>query len=119
MCNKRYTFGITNKALCSFCNTLEETPTHIFFECIHIKCLWEKLRTKFHQTKFYPAVSYTADCLSWTIQKPNDNYNLLSQILLIFKYYIYMSKEKRILNIDILIANLIKVRKVNKPCYRQ
>ena len=41
----------------------------------------------------------------------NDNYNLLSHILLIFKYYIYISREKRILNIDILIANLIKVKK--------
>ena len=44
----------------------------------------------------------------------NDNYNLLSHILLIFKYYIYISKEKRILNIDILIANLIKVKKRKK-----
>ena len=44
----------------------------------------------------------------------NDNYNLLSHILLIFKYYIYISREKRILNIDILIANLIKVKKRKK-----
>ena len=44
----------------------------------------------------------------------NDNHNLLSHILLIFKYYIYISREKRILNIDILIANLIKVRKREK-----
>ena len=27
---KLYTFGITNTALCSFCNTLEEAPIHIF-----------------------------------------------------------------------------------------
>ena len=44
----------------------------------------------------------------------NDNYNLLSHILLIFKYYIYISREKRILNIDILIANLIKTKKREK-----
>ena len=44
----------------------------------------------------------------------NDNYNLLSHILLIFKYYIYISREKRILNIDILTANLIKVKKREK-----
>ena len=30
----------------------------------------------------------------------NDNYNLLNHILLIFKYHIYISREKRILNID-------------------
>ena len=44
----------------------------------------------------------------------NDNYNLLNHILLIFRYYIYILREKRILNIDILIANLIKVKKKEK-----
>ena len=44
----------------------------------------------------------------------NDNCNLLSHILLISKYYIYISREKRILNNDNLIANLIKVKKRKK-----
>ena len=44
----------------------------------------------------------------------NDNYNLLSHTLLIFKYYIYISREKLTLNIDILIANFIKVKKREK-----
>ena len=44
----------------------------------------------------------------------NDNYNLLSHISLIFKCYIYISREKRVLNIDILMANLIKVKKREK-----
>ena len=44
----------------------------------------------------------------------NDNYNLLSHILLIFKYYIYISREKRKLNTDILIAYLIKIKKREK-----
>ena len=46
--------------------------------------------------------------------KANDNYNLSSHILLIFKYYIYISREKWTLNIEILIANLIKVKKKEK-----
>ena len=44
----------------------------------------------------------------------NYNYNLLSHILLTFKYYIYISREKWILNIDILLAKLIKVKKREK-----
>ena len=31
-----YTFGITNSAPCSYCNTLEETPIEIFFDCVHV-----------------------------------------------------------------------------------
>ena len=56
----------------------------------------------------------------------NDNDNLLNHILLISKDYIYMSREKRALNIDILKANLIKVGRskskngeANKHCHHQ
>ena len=44
----------------------------------------------------------------------NDNHNLVSHILLIFKYYVYISREKQKLNMDILIANLTKVKKREK-----
>ena len=49
----------------------------------------------------------------------SDNYNLLNHVLLIFSYYIYISREKRTLNIDILIASLIKLKakgEANKHC---
>ena len=65
----------------------------------------------------------TISCLSFILElynEANDNYNLLSHILLIFKYYIYISREKQTLNIDILIANLIKVKgEANKHWYHQ
>ena len=41
----------------------------------------------------------------------NDNDNFLNHISLIFKYYVYILRKKQTLNIDILIANLIKVKK--------
>ena len=65
--------------------------------------------------RFSPAVTYTTDCHSWTVyNEANDNYNLLNHNLLSFKYYTYISRQKRTLNIDILIANLIKVKKKEK-----
>ena len=48
------------------------------------------------------------------LNEVNDNHNLLGHILLIFKYYICISREKGTLNIDILIANLIKLSKREK-----
>ena len=64
--------------------------------------------------QFYPAVTIPQTTILGLYNEANDSYNLLSHILLIFKYYIYISREKRILNIDILIANLIKVKKREK-----
>ena len=55
--------------------------------------------------RFYPAVTYTTATVKTAIlglyNEANDNYNLLRHILLIFKYYIYISRENRVLNIDI------------------
>ena len=110
---KLYTFGITNTALCCFCNTVEETPIHIFFDCVHVKCLLGRLRMKF-QNDFILASLTPQTAILGLYNEANDNYNLLSHILLIFKYYICILREKRILNIDVLIANLTKVKKREK-----
>ena len=110
---KLYTFGLTNTASCSFCNTLEKTPIHIFFDCIHVKCFWERFRTKLQGNFILPLLTQQTSILGLS-NDVSDNYNLMSHILLIFKYYIFMSREKRILNIDILIANLIKLKKKEK-----
>ena len=110
---KLYTFGITNTALCSFCNTLEETPIHIFFDRIHVKSPWERFRTKFQNDFILPSITPHTAILG-LYNEANDNYNVLNHILLIFKYYIYISREKRTLNIDILIANLLKANKKEK-----
>ena len=68
---------------------------------------------KFQKDYILPSLTRQTDILG-LYNEANNNYNLLSHILLIFKYYIYISREKRILNIDILIANLIKTKKREK-----
>ena len=74
-----------------------------------VKCFWVRLRVKFQNDFILPSLT-PQTAIPGLYNKAHDNYNLLSHILLIFKYYIYISREKRILNIDILVANLIKVR---------
>ena len=68
---------------------------------------------KFQKDYILPSLTRQTAILG-LYNEANNNYNLLSHILLIFKYYIYISREKRILNIDILIANLIKAKKREK-----
>ena len=80
---------------------------------LHVKCLSERLRTKF-QNNFILASLTPQTAILGLYNEVNDNYNFLNRILLIFKYYIYISREKQTLNIDILIANLIQVKKREK-----
>ena len=110
---KLYTFGITNNALCSFCNAVEETPINIFFDCVHVKCLWEKLRMKF-QNYFILLSPTPQTAILGLYNEANDNYNLVNHILFTFEHYIYISRDKQMLNIDTLMANLIKLKKMEK-----
>ena len=75
---------MTNTALCLFCNTLEETPIHIFFDCIYVKCIWEKLQTKFQNDFILPSLTPQTAVLG-LYNKVNDSYNFLNHILLTFK----------------------------------
>ena len=72
-----------------------------------------KITDKFQNDFILPSLTPQTAILG-LYNEANDNYNLRNHILLIFKYYIYILREKRTLNIDILLANLIKVKKKEK-----
>ena len=82
------------------------SPIHIFYGCIHVKSLWEKLLTKFQNNIILSSLTPQAAILGLT-NDANNIYNLLNHNLLVFKYYVYRSIEKHILNIDISLDNLI------------
>ena len=86
------------------CKTLEETPIHIFYDCVHVKYLWERLQAKFHNDIILPSLTPQVAIIGLT-NEINNIYNL-NHILLIFKYYVYRSREKHMLDIDILLDNL-------------
>ena len=55
--------------LCSFCKTLEEIPIGIFYDCIHVKSLWETIRTKFQKDIILPLLTPQAAILGLTNKK--------------------------------------------------
>ena len=70
----------------------------MFFCCIHVKCFWERLQTKFQNGLILLSVASQTVILA-LYDKANIQYNLLSHIFLILRYCICKSREKRILNI--------------------
>ena len=105
--------GIANTILCSFCKTLEESSMHIFYGSICVKSPWEKLQTKFQNDIILLSPTPQAAILELN-NEANNIYNLLNHILLVFKYQVYRSSEKNILNIDTLIDILIKIKEKEK-----
>ena len=51
---KQYPCIITNSLLCSFVESINETPLHLFYECNSIKSLWNKLCIFFHDMLILP-----------------------------------------------------------------
>ena len=91
------TFDITPKwsPLCSFCNLCGETPLHIFYECDSIQCLWSHLVHYFQNSLVLPILTSQTAIFEF-LDSTNSDYNklLINHILLIFKLYVYRSREK-------------------------
>ena len=116
---KLHNFRIKPSPLCSFCNLYDQTPFHIFYECDRIKFLWSELVQCFQNTLILPTLTpqtATLGILDSVRSKSfsENNKTFISHILLIFKLYVYKSREKKFININNLIAEIRKVKRIEK-----
>ena len=105
-------FGKVDSPLCSFCKMHEETISHLFFECLQTKMLWEFLNNFFNNTIILPNLTLQTAILGFD-GNVHDKV-LVNHILLIFKLYIYNSREKGQISTNNLIANITKIKKTEK-----
>ena len=92
--NKRlYLFGITKSSQCSYCNTNDETPIHLFCECNSTKYSWLQLKRHFHSDLKFPVLTPQTAILG-IFNDSVSNIHLISHILLFFKLYIYKYRNK-------------------------
>ena len=112
--NKRLYFSrITKSPLCSYCNTNDETRIHLFLECNATKSLWLQLNTHFHSDLKFPILT-TQTAILRIFNDSVSNIHLINHILLLFKLYIYKSRNKHQVNINKLLANILNMKKVEK-----
>ena len=83
-----YLFGITKSALCSYCKRNDVTPA-------------------------FPAFTPQTAILG-LFNDSVSNVRLINHILLLFKLYIYESQNKHRINRTDFLANILKVRKLEK-----
>ena len=112
---KLHTFGIKLSPLCSFCNLCDETPLHIFYECDVVKCFWADLVHCFQNDLILPTLTPQAATLGILESESNDstfknNKVFINHILLIFKLYVFKSRE----NLNNIIPKIRKVKTIEK-----
>ena len=110
---KLYLFGITKSPQCSYCNTYDETPIHLFCECNYTKYLWLQLNKHFRSDLKFPVLTPQTAILG-LFNDSVSNIHLKNHILLLFKLYIYKSRNKHRLNINELLANIVNIKKLEK-----
>ena len=82
---KQYLFGITKSPLCSYYNTYDEIPIHLFCECDSTKYLWLQLNTHFHSDLTLSVLTPQTAILG-LFNDSVSNKSLINHILLLFKF---------------------------------
>ena len=111
--NKVYLSGKTKSPLCSYCSTNDETPIHLFCECISTKSLWLQLNKRFHSDLKFPELTPQTTIIG-IFNDSVSNIHLVNNILLLFRLYIYKSRNKHRLNRHELLANILNIKKLEK-----
>ena len=95
-----FRFGKIDSPLCSFCKMIEETPLHLFYNCIKTKLLWDQLKDFIsNKTLSFPSLTPQSAILGHI--DLSDDYLLINHIILIYKFYIYNSRNFQILTSSI------------------
>ena len=118
-----FNFEKAQSPLCSFCNSADETPLHIFYTCNITKRLRNELKYFVSQYLYTPEITPQSALLGLlNIGNKQQNFLLINHLLLIFKHYLYISREYGAICFASLKLYLIKIKTIEQkisPCSNQ
>ena len=103
-----FRFNLVTESSCSFCSFEDETPIHIFHDCIHTQNLWSELQIFLSDSLTVPSLTPQSAIFGF-IDIENQNYIIINHLHLIFKYNIYKSRTYKSLNFLYLKSDIKKV----------
>ena len=85
-----FSFGFKASSLCSFCNSEDETPLHLFFNCHIVKSFWTQLDNYFsHDFRLRTLTPQAALLGMFNDSSINENISLINNRVLKFKLNVY------------------------------
>ena len=111
---KLYIFGISETPLCSFCHTKKEATFNIFFEYCKTQSLLEELRKYFHDDFSLPILLPQTVLLGFLDFSEHEDLLVFNHILLVFKFYLYKTREGKTLHLKMLLMNIAVVKRIEK-----
>ena len=80
-----FKFGIVPRSFCSFCNSEEETPFHVFHDCTHTQSHWNQLQTYISENLVIPCLTSQSAMFGF-IDTQQENRVIINHLLLIFEF---------------------------------
>ena len=98
---------------------MQRNTLHLFYECDSIKRLWPDLVHYFQNSLVLPILTQQTAIVGFLDSANSDCYFkknklLINHILLIFKLYVYRSREKQFIHINNLIAGIKSAPAIEK-----
>ena len=102
-----YIFKLRDTQICSFCNQEDETVIHLFANCYKSKTLWNSLKKFFKDTINLPSLTPQSAILGFP-QTDHELFLIINYLLLLFKYYLYVSRCSKTISFAALKINIKK-----------
>ena len=102
-----------NSIATAFCKMIEDTPLHLCYNCIKTKLLWDQWKELIsNETLSFPSLTPQSAILGHI--NLSDDYLLINHIILIYKFYIYNSRNRGYLNIEHLKGIIDKTKRIEE-----
>ena len=111
---KLYILGKIDSPLCFICHSNDNTVAHLFWECVRVIQLWSQLRTFFSTDLNLPLLTPQTAIFGFLVETDKCIFKITNHLLLIFKMYIYKSREKGSVDISSLINEIRKIETLEK-----
>ena len=110
---KLFIFGIVNTPLCSFCGSEEETTLHLFLNCTICNKVWLDLKNFLKNDIDIPLLSPQSAIFGF-LEEDNNMFVTINQLLLLFKYFVYKSRDSKKLSFQKFLKMVQKIRDLEK-----
>lgn len=110
---KLFLFKKSDSKLCPFCKSFNETVVHIFAKCVVTATLWSQIEVFFKDSLTFPSISPQSAIFGF-FEVDHSNFFILNHILLLYKQFIYTSRDLNQLSFAKFARNLQKVYIIEK-----
>ena len=112
--NKRLShFGIISQPKCSICELYDETPQHLFYECIYTQHLWNHLQIYISGKIALPDLTPQSAIFGFT-DVLDQNYIIINHLLVIFKSNVYNSRVNNTLSFQSLKCAISQIKYIEQ-----